>query len=136
MVKATKTLQSTLIIFLFIVFYSEVTFGNILNAQFATYPATVSGTVIVCKTQAVVFTDSSTGTLFSTSYNWQFTGGSITTATTAGPHTVTYNTPGTYTASLTLDNTNSYSITVVVTNNQPSAPAIALIDGNFWAATI
>lgn len=136
MVKATKTLQSTLIIFLFIVFYSEVTFGNILNAQFATYPATVNGTVIVCKTQAVVFTDSSTGTLFSTSYNWQFTGGSITTATTAGPHTVTYNTPGTYTASLTLDNTNSYSITVVVTNNQPSAPAIALIDGNFWAATV
>jgi large repetitive protein len=134
--KDTKTLRSTLIIFLFIVFYSEPSLGNILNAQFSTNPATVSGTVTICKTQAVVFTDSSTGTSPSTAYNWQFAGGSLATATTSGPHTVTYNTPGTYTASLTLDNTNTYSITVVVTNNQPSAPSIALVDGNFWASAV
>jgi hypothetical protein len=70
--KDTKTLRSTLIIFLFIVFYSEPSLGNILNAQFSTNPATVSGTVTICKTQAVVFSDSSTGITPSTNYNWQF----------------------------------------------------------------
>jgi PKD repeat protein len=48
----------------------------------------------------VQFTDASIGNI--TSWNWSFPGGTPSTATGVGPHTVIYNSPGTYNVSLTV----------------------------------
>lgn len=56
-----------------------------------------------CEQQPVIFTDNSTG---ATSWLWNFGAGSNPpTATTQGPHTVTYSTPGAKTVSLTVNGT-------------------------------
>jgi gliding motility-associated-like protein len=119
---------------LYVLFFPLLSFSNSLDAFFNTNPATVNGTVTICRTQSVTYTDASSSTNTNTAYNWQFQGGNITSATTVGPHTITYTNAGTYTTTLTLDNTSSYSITVIVLNNLPSTPSIQLIDGNFWSA--
>lgn len=57
-----------------------------------------TGTPTTCVGEKVTYNGST-----SNNYNsllWTFTGGSPTTATTVGPHTVTYNTKGTYTTYL------------------------------------
>jgi PKD repeat protein len=55
----------------------------------------------VCTAQNVTFTDNSTG---ATSWAWNFgSGASPATATTQGPHNVTYSTPGNKTVSLTIN---------------------------------
>ncbi len=67
--------------------------------------------------QSVVFTNLSTGTI--TSYSWSFPGGTPSTATGVGPHTVTYNTLGVYNASLTVgtpSNTMTKTNYITVTN--------------------
>ena len=51
-----------------------------------------------CKPLVVTFTDKSTPE--PTSWLWTFTGGSPSSATSKGPHQVTYEDPGSYTASL------------------------------------
>ncbi|MBL0105603.1 MAG: PKD domain-containing protein [Bacteroidetes bacterium] len=57
----------------------------------------------VCLGQSATFTNSSSGTV--TSYSWNFgSGASPATATTVGPHTVTYSTTGLKTISLTVTN--------------------------------
>jgi len=70
----------------------------------------------------VVFTNQSTGTI--TSYSWSFAGGTPSTATGVGPHTITYNTAGVYNASLTvtdgitpntLTETNYITVTNIIT---------------------
>ncbi|WP_445715203.1 PKD domain-containing protein [Flavobacterium sp.] len=119
---------------LYVLFFPLLSFSNSLDAFFNTNPGTVNGTVTICRTQSVTYTDASSSTNTNTAYNWQFQGGNITSATTVGPHTITYTNAGTYTTTLTLDNTSSYSITVIVLNNLPSTPSIQLIDGNFWSA--
>lgn len=55
----------------------------------------------VCTAESVVFTDNSTG---ATSWAWNFGAGATpATATTQGPHNVTYSTPGNKTVSLTIN---------------------------------
>jgi len=110
-------------------------FSNSFNASFTTNPADINGTVTICRTQSITFTDNSTNTNGATIYNWSFPGGNTTTANTSGPHTITYGTAGNYTATLTIDNTDTYSINIVVLNTLPSTPVVQLIDGNFWTAT-
>ncbi len=60
-----------------------------------------------------------------TTYTWQFTGGSPSTATGLGPHTVTYNTPGTYAVQLTM--TNATGTTVCIDSIKVIAPPMASI---------
>ncbi len=82
-----------------------------------------SNTTTINAGQTVTFTDQSTGPNPITTWSWNFDVGGLggvtpATATTQGPHTVTYNNPGTYTVSLTVGDGNStdtktnYTITV------------------------
>jgi PKD repeat protein len=70
----------------------------ILETATANFTANVTQ---VCTAQNVTFTDNSTG---ATSWMWNFgAGASPATASTQGPHTVTYSTPGSKTVSLTIN---------------------------------
>jgi len=115
--------------------FSMVGYSATYNASFTTNPAAINGTVTICSTQSITFTDNSTNTNGATIYNWSFPGGNTTTANTSGPHTITYTTAGNFTATLTIDNTDTYSINIVVLNTLPSTPVVQLIDGNFWTVT-
>ena len=55
-----------------------------------------------CVNASVQFTDLSTGTI--NSWSWDFLGGSPSSASTQGPHTVTYSSAGNYTVNLTVSN--------------------------------
>ncbi|TND09398.1 MAG: PDK repeat-containing protein [Bacteroidetes bacterium] len=73
----------------------------------------------ICQGQSITFTQSSFGD--SLTYAWDFGNGN--TATTAGPHTQTYNTAGTFTVQLIVDGycgTDTLTATVVV-NPMPNA---------------
>lgn len=115
--------------------FSMVGYSATYNASFTTNPAAINGTVTICSTQSITFTDNSTNTNGATIYNWSFPGGNTTIANTSGPHTITYTTAGNFTATLTIDNTTSFSVNVVVLNSTPSSPVLELIDGNFWTIT-
>ena len=67
-----------------------------LTANFSGSPTSV----VVGNT--VTFTNLSSGPLPITSYSWSFAGGTPSTATGAGPHTITYSTLGTFDVSLTV----------------------------------
>ena len=58
---------------------------------------------LICEGATVTYTDASTA---ATSWTWTFTGGTPSSATGQGPHTITYPTAGTYNA--TLDVTNAF----------------------------
>ncbi|MCB0402447.1 MAG: T9SS type A sorting domain-containing protein, partial [Flavobacteriales bacterium] len=88
-----------------------------LTAAFSGTPTTINAG------QTVTFTDASTGPNTITSWTWNFDVNSLggvtpATASTQGPHVVTYNNPGTYTVSLMVgdgtstdtDQKNSYII--------------------------
>lgn len=76
----------------------------------------------VCVGQAVTFTSTSTG---ATSYNWNFgTGATPPTASTQGPHTVTYSSAGTKATSLTINGSVTANNNVVV-NSNPTTPTIS-----------
>jgi PKD repeat protein len=69
-----------------------------------------------------------------TTYTWQFAGGSPSTATGLGPHTVTYNTPGTYAVQLTM--TNAVGTTICIDSIKVIAAPVASItqSGNTFFA--
>ncbi|MEI6569155.1 MAG: hypothetical protein WCR20_20915, partial [Verrucomicrobiota bacterium] len=80
-----------------------------MNADFTGTPLTV------CQGSTVTFTNTSTGTTGSTAYSWNFgTGATPATATTIGPHVVSYSTSGQKTVSLTI--TDGASKTETKTN--------------------
>jgi gliding motility-associated-like protein len=82
----------------------------------------------ICVGQSVTFTDASTGTGLN-AWSWTFTGGSPASASTQGPHSVTYNTAGTYTVSLTVTDANGTDDTIatnlIVVNAPPTVTANA-----------
>ncbi|MCD4736248.1 MAG: PKD domain-containing protein, partial [Bacteroidales bacterium] len=70
----------------------------VYNPVIADFEANVTN---ICQGESVTFTDISTG---ATSWSWDFgDGASPASATTQGPHTVTYNTNGPKTVSLTIN---------------------------------
>jgi PKD repeat protein len=75
-----------------------------------------------CVGQTVTYTNTSTG---ASSYSWNFGAGATpATATTAGPHTVTYSTAGTKSVSLQINGTGPTSTQSVVVNALPATPTI------------
>ena len=119
-----------------ILIYSTFGFSKSLNANFTTDPATIAGSVTICKGQTITYTDNSLNTSPSTLHNWTFTNTVTSTSNTIGPHTIAYPNAGTFTTTLTLDtNASSYTIVINVIDTVPSIPQIALIDGNFWTTT-
>ncbi len=82
------------------IFLLLIIFQQIVKAQtpVANFTANKSA---VCVTSVVTFTNASSGNI--TSYSWNFgSGANPSTATTAGPHNVTYSSSGTKTISLTV----------------------------------
>ena len=110
-------------------------YSKSINANFTTTPATINGSVTICRSQSITFTNNSSNTNSGTIYNWSFPGGNITSANAVGPYTISYANAGNYTATLTIDNNSSYSINIIVLNTTPSTPTLQLIDGNFWTST-
>lgn len=88
--------------------------GTNMNYFTTTFEGTVpptadfsSSTVSSCTGNQVVFTNASKNTTGGETYAWNFgTGASPATASTVGPHTVTYSTAGQKTVSLQVTNTN------------------------------
>ncbi len=81
----------------------------------------------VCEGGTITFTDASTGTSGATTYAWDFgAGASPASATTAGPHTVTYSTAGPVTVTLDLADggDNSSANDNITVNALPSTSAI------------
>lgn len=134
--KNIKKIEFKTKIAFFVFLISQIAFSTTLNADFTTHPAAIGGVINICNGQTIVFTDNSTNTSPATIYDWQFPGGTTISASSPGPHSVTYLNAGTYTASLELDNSSTYSITIIVSNNTPSIPSLSLIDGNFWTAGV
>lgn len=88
--------------------------------------------VSACTTETVKFTDASLSTDASTKYSWSFgEGATPATATTVGPHNVTYNTSGSKTVSLVLAGGVSNSTKanyITVTNCVTGIKAISFAD--------
>jgi PKD repeat protein len=88
--------------------------GTNMNYFTTTFEGTVpptadfsASTVSSCTGNQVTFTDASTHTIGSEMYSWNFgAGANPATASTAGPHTVTYSSAGQKSISLQVTNTN------------------------------
>jgi len=85
----------------------ETTRASLLNNGLCNLPVLTANftpptQTIIDAGQSVTFVDASSGPNPITSYAWSFPGGTVTSQSTIGPHTITYNTPGTYQVSLTV----------------------------------
>jgi len=105
-------------IFISVITFIVFIFGAIenVNAQttsFTSNPAVVNDTIKICAGQSITYTNTSTGVITGQIYNWVFSGGSSTSYSTIGPHTVSYPTSGTYTASLTVGPSSSSHVVLV-----------------------
>ena len=84
------------------------------NVQFTTDPAPQNGTVTICEGNTVTFTDNSQNVPAGTSYNWSFPGGTPSSATGSGPHSVVYNTAGNYVAELSINGIEESDVISVI----------------------
>ena len=83
-----------------------------ISQAYAVAPTAVfsANNLVLCSGQSTTFTNASTGTI--TSYSWNFgSGASPATANTAGPHAVIYSTTGVKTVSLTVTGPDGNSTT-------------------------
>lgn len=108
---------------------------TLLLTSFATNPAAVNGTVTICQGQTITYTNTSTGTGPTPTYAWSFPGGSSTSESTAGPHTITYTTAGNFTTILSVNGSSS-SLNVVVTAATPSNPVISITPNLGWVEAV
>lgn len=95
------------------------------SVNFTTNPVAVNNTITICKNQQITYTNSSTGISPTSSYNWSFQGGNPLTATTVGPHTVTYAIAGNYTTTLTVGSL-THLVNVVVLNTDGYSASLSL----------
>jgi gliding motility-associated-like protein len=84
-----------------------------LSVSIGTTPAATAGAVNICDDGSIVFTSTSQNVPAGATISWNFAGGTPSSASTIGPHVVSYTTPGTYTATLTI-NGQSSNVTVIV----------------------
>lgn len=99
-----KVFLKTLCLFLLF----DTAYSQQPTASFTTIPVLSGGTVTICEGQSVTFTSTSTQTLPSSSYTWNFgTGANPVTAAGIGPHIVTYSGFGSFNAVATLNVSNN-----------------------------
>ncbi|MEY2739348.1 MAG: hypothetical protein RL259_1257, partial [Bacteroidota bacterium] len=134
MIKNIKNSLLVLIVFLAPVMVVQAKTSLLLNS-FATNPAAVNGTVTICQGQTITYTNTSTGTGPTPTYAWSFPGGSSTSESTAGPHTITYTTAGNFTTILSVNGSSS-SLNVVVTAATPSNPVISITPNLGWVEAV
>tara|TARA_B100001059_G_scaffold128320_3_gene128232 strand:- start:8832 stop:11051 length:2220 start_codon:yes stop_codon:yes gene_type:complete len=79
--------------------------GLYCNQSAAVTAAFNSSETNVCLNSSVTFSSISSGEI--TAYEWQFPGGTPSSAIGSGPHNVTYNSPGTYDVSLSVTGTEN-----------------------------
>ncbi len=95
---------------------------NVPTASFTT------NTTTICTGESVTFTDASTGIGLNT-WSWNFSGGSPVSASTQGPHTITYASAGTYTITLSVTDVNgtddTIALNLIVVNPLPTVTANA-----------
>lgn len=99
-------------------------------AAFTSSPGTV------CIGASSIFTNSSTGTI--TDYAWDFGSGATTaTATTAGPHEVTWSSAGTKTISLNVAGPGGFNTrtSTVMVSDLPVQPVIQQVSGDLTSGT-
>ena len=92
-------------------------FITVVNAAPPTADFNTTATTITAG-GTINFTDNSNDNGFAiTAYNWDFDGGAPATASTVGPHNITFDTPGTYDVVLTVTNANgsdTHTVTITV----------------------
>jgi gliding motility-associated-like protein len=89
-----------------------------------------ASSLTICAGQSIIFNDASAGTNIDT-WAWSFGGGTPGTASTAGPHNITFNTPGTFNILLTIsDDTGTDDQTIQVTVVPCSSPTAAFAISN------
>ena len=82
----------------------------------------------ICVGQTITYVDNSTGGI--TGWNWTFNGGTPSSASTQGSHTVTYFTAGTFNVTLQVSNSNGVDDTVmtVMVNPKPQVTFLTTDD--------
>ena len=108
------------------------TFGQV---SISALPAATNGTVTVCAGSTILFTNTTNSDLYNlfgeTVFSWDF--GNNTSATTLGPHAISYPVPGQYDVTLTIVSAGvslgQTSLSVLVTDPPPFVPALG--PGNF-----
>ena len=99
--------------------------GNVkAQASFTSIPAAVSGTINVCAGSTILFTNTTSSSSLNSPvvFNWNFGNGQ--SATSIGPHAITYANLGSFTVSLSINSNgqilNATNITVNVSSYTPS----------------
>jgi gliding motility-associated-like protein len=103
------------------------TYGQQPTASFTTIPAASGGIVSICEGQSVTFTSTSTQTLPTTIYTWNFgNGANPATATGIGPHNVTYTGAASFTSNVTLTVNNNNNLPFSNASTTVNVTVIAL----------
>lgn len=103
-------------------------------ASFTSIPAAVNGVITILPGSTILFTENTPTNILSnpTTYSWNFGNGQ--TASTVGPHPITYSTAGQYNVSLTITSGGTTftvaQVTVIISNtSSPSSVVPSLISG-------
>ena len=115
---------------------SLVTNNNVCSTSGAPVAAFTANQTTICTGQSVTFTNQSTGT--NLTYSWQFQGGTPSTSTAQNP-TVTYNTAGSYNVTLTVTGTGGNDAEVksayITVSGAAALPLAEGFEGTTFAPT-